>query len=510
MSNNEKIRENNKKLFESRLQIKPNSSLTINQINMRITKNKNKDRNDLFLFNTDIYSNEISQSNFIKKNISVDKKISKITKNKNKGSFLSKNNLSNLIIKDISFFHTKNKSIKNDFQVINVNKKITNNNSRNKTKNHERINTKKEKKGNFNINSISKKRNNINQNKFSLSYLNFTCDNYAKLINKNKPKSSKLKIFLNENKSQKIRNSSSIKKDSHRYNSFLIQKIKIIKKKQKPFLNNINFKANKNNNINKKNILNKTGLNIKSSINDKGNKNKFERNTYRNLFLRKDIIPTNKNSFISINFSTNNNRSTLNYKKKESERNLKEKNINNKLTLNQKHIKEHKNNINKKKFVNKYRNKNDKNQKNKEISKNAKTVKEINSIYYQNILNNNKYIDKKEEIIDDFNIKSTNTNDDIFTEEKNEKIEESSIEEESGILSMNEIEDIICYNNMKDINKDDNYLFNKNDYKTFLDEYNSKLCKLFFENNNNNACSNKKKQINSDNKLFNKKIIITD
>ena len=45
---------------------------------------------------------------------------------------------------------------------------------------------------------------------------------------------------------------------------------------------------------------------------------------------------------------------------------------------------------------------------------------------------------------------------------------------------IDEIEDIIIYNNMKNIEKDDNYLFNKNDYKTFLDEYNSKLCKLFF------------------------------
>ena len=125
-------------------------------------------------------------------------------------------------------------------------------------------------------------------------------------------------------------------------------------------------------------------------------------------------------------------------------------------------------------------------------SKNTKTTNEIKlnkSQNNNNIINNqiskiNKYIDKKEEIVDDFNIKSTKTNDDVFTESKNEKIEESSIEEESGILSMNEIEDIIIYNNMKNINKDDNYLFCKNDYNDFIKENKDKILFLFFDINN--------------------------
>ena len=123
-------------------------------------------------------------------------------------------------------------------------------------------------------------------------------------------------------------------------------------------------------------------------------------------------------------------------------------------------------------------------------SKNTKTTNEIklNKSQNNNNINNNqisiinKYIDKKEEIVDDFNIKSTKTNDDVFTESKNEKIEESSIEEESGILSMNEIE--IIYNNMKNINKDDNYLFYKNDYYDFIKENKDKILFLFFDINN--------------------------
>ena len=50
---------------------------------------------------------------------------------------------------------------------------------------------------------------------------------------------------------------------------------------------------------------------------------------------------------------------------------------------------------------------------------------------------------------------------------------------------MNDIEDIIVYNNMKNINKIDNYLFHKNDYNNFIEKYHNKICNLFFDNNNN-------------------------
>ena len=523
MSNNDILRENNKKLFESRLQMKPNSSLKINQISLKTNKNKLNNRTNLYLFNTDIFQNDNSHNkrknksridnslkNFLKKNISAGKKQKKINKNRNKNTYFNINNKSNIIIKDISFFQSKNSTIKNDIQIINFNKKgTTNNNSSKKTKEQSSNSNQKRNdqlKKALKFNNIKKQRK-FNQDKYSRSFLDFTYDN-----NYNRQKTSKSKVTLMNNISMRKRNNSSTKKDNNDvYKSFLVQKIKIIKQKKKPYLNNINFNLSKNNKTIKTNLLNKTGKNTKDSIYSICN-DKYVRNTYRNLLLKKGLNSTNKNSFININYNTNaKNSSLLNNKKKVSERNLKIKNIN-RLTLNPTKSKINQNKIKEKNLIAKLKINNDIN-KNLKLnrSKNSKTTKEINIIHQkdnnnnnQNSKNNNKYIDKKEEIVDDFNIKSTKTNDDFFTESKNEKIEESSIEEESGILSMNEIEDIIIYNNMKNIEKDDNYLFNKNDYKDFIGENQNKILNLFFAPNNKEEEKINKQinmKINSDKKI---------
>ena len=483
MSNNDIIKENNKKLFESRLQMTQNSSLKMNQIFLKANKKKLKNKTNLYLFNTDIFQNDNSQSkrktklgidnslnNFLKKNISAGKNQKKINKNRNKNNYLNINNKSNLIIKDISFFHTKNSTLKNDIRIMGVNKKdSTNINISKKIKEKKSNSHQKRNKRIKNVLNIKiKNQKKFNQDKYSKSFLDFNCDNN----NYKKQKNPKSKIFLLSDISTKKRNNSSTKKDGNIYNSFLVQKIKIIKKKKKPYLNNINF-------INKSirtNLLNKTGKNIKDSFYQNCNE-KYVRNTYRNLFIRKGFNSTNKNSFINLNYNTNaNNSSLLNNKKKISERNLKVKNIN-RLTLNPVKSKISKNKINDICLIAKLK-MNINNNLQMNHSKNTKTTNEIK---FSKI---NKYIDKKEEIVDDFNIKSTKTNDDVFTESKNEKIEESSIEEESGILSMNEIEDIIIYNNMKNINKDDNYLFCKNDYNDFIKENTDKILFLFFDINN--------------------------
>ena len=513
MSKNDIIRENNKKLFESRLQMKPNSSLKMNQLNIRTNKKEFKNKTNLHIFNTDIFSNDISHrkrknqigfehslNNFIKKNISVEKKKKKINNKRNKINLVNINNCSNLKIKDISFYHTKISTTKNDFQkIINVNKKGTSyKNSNNKIP--QNISNKRR---NEMLNINSKRQKKILSGKFSLSYLNFTYDNNNKRMSKNnKQKNSESKViqFNKDNKSNPKRNSSSNNKDKNIYNSFLVQKIKIIKKKKIPHLNNVNSKLNKNKKTIEGKLRNTAGKSIKDSFYQNTN-DKFTRITYRNLFIRKGINKTNKNSSININYSTNaNNNSLLNNRKKITERNLKMNNIN-KLFLNKK--KENPKNINLNKKKNKLKNKKEES---KTLSKNPQkhnqTAKEMNSILYNKNININKYIDKKEEILDDFNIKSTKTNDDLFTEEKGEKIEETSIEEESGILSMNEIEDIIIYNNMKNINKQDNYLFKKNDYDIFLSEKQQKICSLFFgKNNNNNNQENKILKVNSEKKV---------
>ena len=543
MSNIDIIRENNKKLFESRLQMKPNSSLKINKISINTTKNKIRNKTNLYLFNTDIFSGDISRNkrkiqsgienslnNFVKRNTSIEKKPRKINKNRNKNNYFNKNNKSNIMIKDISFFQTKNSTIKNDIQIINVNKKgTTHNTSYIKKKDYNSNSNKKRNNQLKDILNINiKKSIKINQDKYSRSYLDFTYDNYKGALNNNKQEISKSKVaIINKNinmnnKSLKKRNSSSTK-NANIYESYLVQKIKIIKNKKKPILSNFNFNLSKNNKTIRDKLLNKTGKNIKDSIYHNCNK-KYVRNTYRNLFIKKGINTTNKNSFINLNYNTNvTNTSLLNNKKKISERNLKIKNIN-KLTLNPKINKVNQNKINGKNIIKKLKNIYELN-KNIHVNKNKnnKTAKEIYVISLQNNINlstkdnEKKYIDKKEEIVDDFNIKSTKTNDDVFTESKNEKIEESSIEEESGILSMNEIEDIIIYNNMKNIKKEDNYLFNKNDYNNFIEENQKNIFSLFFgENNNNNNNTNKineqtneinKKQNNTNNKYKDHKVL---
>ena len=67
-------------------------------------------------------------------------------------------------------------------------------------------------------------------------------------------------------------------------------------------------------------------------------------------------------------------------------------------------------------------------------------------------------------------------------EEKKNKNNESSLLNNSGILSINEIEDIIYYNDMSDINKEDNFLFYHQEYHTFIKKRKIKIINLFFEN----------------------------
>ena len=363
MSNNDIIIEDNKKLFETRLQMKPHSSLKIKQINLNTNKKSIKNKANLYLYNTEVLSGDISQNkrknqnqsgnesnlnNFMKKNISAEKKIKKINKNKNKNNLIDNSNKSNIAINDISIFNTKKTTIKNDInQIINVNRKGTKNlNSRNKVRKN---NSNRKKDESFNINN--KRQENSIQNKISLSYMYFTNDNNnMRIINHDKQiySNSKVTILNKNNKSTKKRNSSNTNtnKDKNIYNSFLVQKIKIIKKRKKPCLNNININSNKKNKTMKENVFNKTGKNIKDSIYNNCNE-KFVRNTYRNLFIKKRVNTTSKNSFINLNKNTNANNSSLKNTKKISERNSRIKNKNKLYSKqNKKEINENKINLN--------------------------------------------------------------------------------------------------------------------------------------------------------------------
>ena len=518
MSNNNIIIQDNKKLFETRLQMKPNSSLKIKHININTNTNSIKNKANLFLYNTEVLSGNISinprknqnrtslennSNNLKKKNISAEKKIKKLNKNKNRNNLINSSTKSNVIISDLSIFNSKKTTLKNDLhQIINVNTKGSKNiNSRNKVRKN---NSNKKSEEILNINN--KRQENATQNKFSLSYMYFTNDNNnMRIISNDKQISSKSKVTIldKNNKSTKKRNNSNTNKDKNIYKTFLVQKIKIIKKRKNPYLNNININSSKIDKTTKEKVFNKTGKNIKDSIYKNCNE-KFVRNTFRNLFIKKRVNTTAKNSFININKNTYANNSSLKNTKKISERNSKIKNRN-KLSFNQNKKDINQNKINHNYIINRFKKKNE-TRKNlyKNQSKHNQTATEIKSNLYNHNISDNKYIDKKEEIVDDFNIKSTKTNDEIFTEGKEEKIDESSVEEESGILSMNEIEDIIIYNNMKNINKEDNYLFNICDYNNFLSQYQQKISSLFFDTKNNYE-DNKTMKIYSEKKNKEKK-----
>ena len=518
MSNNNIIIQDNKKLFETRLQMKQNSSLKIKHININTNTNNIKKKANLFLYNTEVLSGNISinprknqnrtslennSNNLKKKNISAEKKIKKLNKNKNRNNLINSSTKSNVIISDLSIFNSKKTTLKNDLhQIINVNTKGSKNiNSRNKVRKN---NSNKKSEEILNINN--KRQENATQNKFSLSYMYFTNDNNnMRIISNDKQISSKSKVTIldKNNKSTKKRNNSNTNKDKNIYKTFLVQKIKIIKKRKNPYLNNININSSKIDKTTKEKVFNKTGKNIKDSIYKNCNE-KFVRNTFRNLFIKKRVNTTAKNSFININKNTYANNSSLKNTKKISERNSKIKNRN-KLSFNQNKKDINQNKINHNYIINRFKKKNE-TRKNlyKNQSKHNQTATEIKSNLYNHNISDNKYIDKKEEIVDDFNIKSTKTNDEIFTEGKEEKIDESSVEEESGILSMNEIEDIIIYNNMKNINKEDNYLFNICDYNNFLSQYQQKISSLFFDTKNNYE-DNKTMKIYSEKKNNEKK-----
>ena len=533
MSVNNITKDSNQKLFESRLQMKKNSN-SINKISL--DKRSNNNINASFLNNSQPFTKVIFQKkrkiksilensfiNNINNNSSINKKIIKIKKNRNKKKKISLNintshNKSNFLIKDITFFRLKNSfniSDRRNRTILSVNKRMTQQNSINKSMGR------KSRKKNFGSNSLNIKkdkrnhrdassRSSIRKQMNSIEY-----KNNNKFIFKDKY-TSKFKLKSHFKNS---RNSSSLKKNCHYQDSFLIHKIKKIRYNKKNKKPNINSASMTNNNSIVEHSSNRRGRNTRNNNNKNGLDISIGQigHTQRNLFADKNIKKIYKNTFGEIKYKNNklsNNNSTLkkqnhtiNYDDKKAKANKSKKkfnnssinssNISNKFLLKNKEkrmSRNYKNNINKKHTFNIFNKKGEtlelkalnipkKNYANKKYKK----LNKNNKKNHQNILKNknNKYIEKKDKIIEDYNNgTSTKTNDEFFSEEKEKKINESSIEEDSGILSMDEIEDIIKYNDMENINKDDNYLFKFEDHANFIKTYKKKIINLFFDNKN--------------------------
>ena len=395
MSVNNIAKENNKILFESRLQIKQNSN-SINKISLE--KRSNNNINASFLNNTQPFTKVIfhkkrkiqsilenSFINNINNNSSINKKIIKIKKNRNKKKKISLNintshNKSNILIKDITFFRLKNSFNESDRRnrtILSVNKRMTQQNSINKSmgrkskkKNFDSnsLNTKKEKRSNRDASSRSSTRKKMN----SIEH-----KNNNKFIFKDKY-TSKFKLKSHFKNS---RNSSSVKKNSHYRDSFLIHKIKRIKYNKRP---NINSATMTNNNSILENSSNRRGRNTRNNNNKNGLDISIGQfgHTQRNLFADKNIKKLYKNTFGQIKFKNNkisNNNSTLkkqnhtiNYEDNKTKENKSKKmfnngsinssNISNKFLLKNKEKKmsrNYKNNINKKHTFNIFNKKGD-------------------------------------------------------------------------------------------------------------------------------------------------------
>ena len=502
-------------------------------------------------------------------NNSINKKIIKINKkNRNKTQNFNLNisqNKSNILIKDITFFHLKKSPKNRDEQnksIINVNKRMTKQNSKNKNMNikigrHQRpktnrlggitLNIKKPKKVNRNINlinSITRSMTIINENNNNITINNSNYIMNNTNININNINNGNNRVTLKEKYIPKFKiaknnyiklpnrpyrtNLNSNRNDSHsnkkfnRNNSFLmnkIQKIQKIKfgKKQNINLNNTNFNTRLNDLIFGSNI-NQKGRNSLNSFNNNLNNNKktidiYKGLTQRNLLLGKylgKLFLKNNNNFIK--FSNNNSRrnkqnKTLNVEKHENEYNSNSK-INSKNTnhFNKFSFKEKKKEkMNKDKVDQRKISRNLKNIKNDKCTYNKKVLTQINENSKKNLVNkihseefnsininfsSNNFINQINKFKDIDNVEqinnnningiSTKINDEFFSSEKGKKINDSSIEEESGILSMNEVQDIIHYNDMLDLKKEDKYLFNYNDHNIFVLKYKQKIYNDFF------------------------------
>ena len=572
MSRNNLINENNKKLFESRLQMRTRDKSKRAQISF-----EHKGCNDsLSLLNNSqpfakvIFNKKWKQQNSTLENSInninnsiTNKRIIKINKrNKQKNiNFNLSQNKSNVLIKDITFFHLKKSPKSNEIQnktLINLNKPsvkiISNNNkylnnNKNKTKMNRigtiTLNIKKAKKDNsrkFNlINSITRSMTTINENSKNITINNSNYimnntnininninggnnkmiikekiipkfrlsnnDTYVKITNipykKNTNNRNNRNNFVN-------RNNSSSNKIFNRHNSFLnnkkekAQKIKIDKKQIldktnfNKCLNEVIFGSNLNqkwrNSINLlQNNINKHTIDICPGYTQRG--------LFFSKYLGKLLQKRNKEN----KFSNNNSRqkkqnTTMNteYEKGcNSNRNLYNMYLSKRLSKEKdKKISRNSNNVLLKNDTN-----------NNKVMSVTKAYKTYNEQIKQNLINpnlyyedfdfdenfysttngNNQYkdIDKTEQIIEDnINAGSTKTNDEFFSEEKNNKVNNTSMIEDSGILSMNEVQDIIYYNDMSDLKKEDDYLFKFNDYKSFIEKNKKKINNMFFNSNN--------------------------
>ena len=501
-------RQINKELFESRLQLNLYKKTLNNPLAITVNKILEKSSN---LTNNSKNTKDLSKKKYFPiRNKNINKNDNSKLRKISDENIKFKKNLTKLKTNRIE----KKNYLYNNYKTANnslINKKKYNSNfiNNNSTTNRNNIckNTLKKTsikiaRDNFDLNKIEKKvkinERNLNERNLNNHHhnhgkrgemltLNFHLSSFKSNFIKINNKSGIIKSSINSNNNNN-------KKKSR--NNMLEKKLNKLSKKL--FTNRILMKnplTNKN--------KNEPSLNI--------NMDKSLNNMKKNLFLNYNNNNNKNLEFKTFNnISLNKNNKTLEIRKKgESKKNINQV-FNNKNNLHvdnvniNNYINCNINYINNNKKLNKDINSINNNKKNK--NKEFLPKKESQNILKKNIkiynydskdfLNNKYFFDDSNLLIEDIKYDKKNNKKLIMKERdnNNDSIYETSLkeisknnfeysEEESGLLSLDKIEDIIIYYKMNNIKKDENFLFFKEERNIFNNKYKKFLNKAFFGSN---------------------------
>ena len=400
------------------------------------------------------------------------------------------------LIKNIQFRGVRKKNKSSNLLISNINN-INNINSKSKNIHNSRANSnniiisKIETNKNINIKSNN---NNKILNKNSLAINNNNINNNNK-INQNNEKNGKK--YLTENHIMYIVNKKNSGKNKHQ---------------KKPLTNNTNNTNNKNKQFSLKEIKNESNLNSKNDSSNNPINKLNKNNTNNNIINNKPKIDqienviydykTNKKyQNVNINISKGNKTNHLNKKENKLINNTNtnpnineiENSVNTYKVLNER-LKTEYNDISLEAIDKMYEQEQDTddmniNNKNTRSKKNS----EDNSFrfYYPDgdIYNRDDefFIENNDENLDNLNNSEKREKELDETESPLKMDTDKATVENSGVLSFDQVKDIICYYNMNNTDKQSEFLFQNKEREIFEMNYKNKYLNFFFENKEENG-----------------------
>ena len=355
---------------------------------------------------------------------------------------------------------------------------------------------KKNKSSNLLISNLNGPKNHI-----SNSRSNIFSKNDSKNNTNNKVKNNNYKVEEHENSKKYltenhimylVNKKKSIKKRNNKNNKEKQISLKDIKNDSNKITNTITNTNNNNSNNNLMNLLYDQKLNNESK-DDKQNK---ENIIYD--YASNNILHIKKNNTNNLNL--NNNESKKNLKI----RILDEKNENIDNLLNERLKTEYKENS--MEVIDKiYEDEN-----NDEMNKKSMSLSKRDSFEF---LYPEIYVKDDEYYLENENDKECNSKKEKELDETESPLKmdtDKVSNENSGVLSFDQVKDIICYYNMKTSGKQNDYLFQKNERQIFDIKYKKKYFNFFFSNNGNinenNCTNNNNNELNDDLNYLNQNI----